>query len=217
MHAGILPVKHLDRAKGRLAPHFSAAERQAIARALWADALEMCADAQFLHWWVVSDDDAVLEAASARGLEVARDPGRGLNEALAMAIDGAMRVGARSATVIPSDVPLTQTSDLRDLLDVAATSAIVVVPARRDGGTNGLSLSPPDVIPPQFGPGSLRAHVGAADRGAHRCSVLPLERMAIDIDTPGDIDAFLVEPGAARSHTGALLARLRPPGHGSGI
>ena len=209
MDAGLLAVKRLDRAKRRLADAFSPTERASIARAMFLDSLDLCVRASFYRWWVVSDDEGLLATAEQRGLSTVKDPGRGLNDALAGAIDVLVSAGADSVTVVPSDVPLAYEEDLRDLLDTGATSDVVVVPSERDGGTNGLYLRPPDLLEPRFGPGSLRAHVEAASARRLRCSILGLPRLALDIDTPKDVDAFLEKPAYGSSHTRDLLRRLR--------
>jgi 2-phospho-L-lactate/phosphoenolpyruvate guanylyltransferase len=212
MDAGLLPVKRLDRAKGRLSGWLDPAERTALARALFEDALELCSSAPWLRWWVVSDDEDVRKIASGRGFETIADEGTGLNDALKLAISAIVREGAESVTVIPSDVPLAYQEDIRDLADTGATSDIVVVPSDDDGGTNGLFLSPPDLIEPRFGSASLKAHVdAAADRGL-RCSILALPRLALDLDTIKDIDAFLERPAYGSSRARDLLTRLRPAG-----
>jgi 2-phospho-L-lactate guanylyltransferase len=112
-------------------------------------------------------------------------------------------------TVIPSDVPLAFAGDLQDVLDTGSTSEIVVVPSGRGGGTNALYLRPPDLIEPQFGKSSLRAHIRLAERRGHRCSILSLPRLALDIDTADDVEAFMARPKFAASHTADVLENLR--------
>ncbi|MGH2735093.1 MAG: 2-phospho-L-lactate guanylyltransferase [Actinomycetota bacterium] len=209
MDAGLLPVKALRRAKGRLSPHFTDTQRVEIAAALFEDALVLCESVPWLRWWVVSDDHAVLEAARQREFKPVADEGAGLNRALSLAIAEVARMGADSVTVLPSDVPLAYSEDLRDLYDTGMTSDVVVVPSGGDGGTNALWLAPPDLIEPRFGPGSLKAHVDAAEDRGLRCSILALPRLALDIDTIEDVDAFLARPAYGRSRTRAVLARLR--------
>jgi 2-phospho-L-lactate guanylyltransferase len=208
MDAGILPVKRLDRAKARLGAAFGEPQRVEIAGALLADAFDLCASVDFLAWWVVSDDDAVLAEAETRGFRTVPDPGRGLNAAVSAAIAVARAEGAGSASVIPVDVPLAWTGDIRDLLDTGATSDVVVVPSR-DGGTNALYLGPPDVMAPHFGEASLRTHIQEAERLGIRCSLLSLPRVELDIDTIEDVDAYLAQPKHATSRTNELLVRLR--------
>ena len=212
MDAGLLPVKRLDRAKGRLSGWLDPDEREALARALFDDALDLCSSTPWLHWWVVSDDEVVRKAAATRGFETVEDEGTGLNDALKLAIADIVGKGAESVTVVPSDVPLAYEEDIRDLVDTGATSDIVVVPSDDDGGTNGLFLSPPDLLEPRFGSASLKAHVDAAADRQLRCSILALPRLALDIDTIKDVDAFLERPAYGTSRTRDLLTKLRPAG-----
>lgn len=209
MDAGVLPVKALARAKQRLDPHFGSDERVAIACALLEDALALCTACDFLTWWVVSDDPAILEEARLHGFAVVADAGAGLNEALITAVTELDRAGAESMTVIPADVPLAYRGDIVDLLDTGATSEIVVVPSARGGGTNGLYLSPPALIEPRFGEASFQAHIRLAERRGMRCSMLNLPRLALDIDTIEDVDAFLQQPERGPSKTRDVLRALR--------
>jgi len=208
MDAGILPVKRLDKAKARLGALFGEDHRAEIARALLTDALALCTSVEFLRWWVVSDDDEVLDAAAQRGFTAIRDPGEGLNPAVSTAIAAASGSGATSVTVVPVDVPLAWAGDLHDVLDTGATSDVVVVPSR-DGGTNALYLGPPDIMQPRFGAGSLRDHIHEAERLGLRCALLSLPRLELDIDTAEDVDAYLAKPKHAASATNEVLVRVR--------
>ena len=210
MDAGLVPVKRLGVAKGRLAEVFTATQRVELARALVEDALDLCASVDWLEWWVVTDDSEVSALAAARGLGVVPDSGAGLNAAMSRAIGVLIEEGAETVTVIPSDLPLAYQEDVRDLSDTGVTSDVVVVPSDGDGGTNALYLSPPNLLEPRFGPGSLKAHVDAAEELGARCSILPLARMALDIDTIEDVDAFLDRPAHSTSRTRSALEKLRP-------
>ena len=207
MDAGILPVKTLRTAKSRLAETYGEEARADIAAALLRDAFGLCSSSDFLDWWVVSDDDAVLEDAGSRGFAIVRDPGTGLNDALSAAITSADDAGADSVTVIPADVPLAWSGDLRDLLDTGATSDVVVVPSG-DGGTNGLYLSPPTIMAPAFGRDSFRAHLTAAADLRLRCAILALGRLELDIDSAADVDALRSKPRHGNSHTRDAIEAL---------
>jgi 2-phospho-L-lactate guanylyltransferase len=209
MDAGLIPVKALARAKSRLAPHLDEAARLELARALLDDSLTLAESAPFLEWWVVSEDDEVMETARSRGLHLADDPGKGLNPALASGIAAVQSAGAASVTIVPVDVPLAFRGDLEDLRDTGDTSDVVLVPSGGDGGTNALYLSPPDVLIPRFGEHSMKAHIEAAETRALRCSILSLPRLALDIDTIEDVDAFLELPNRFPSRTGDVLEQLR--------
>lgn len=207
MDAGVLPVKRLDRAKERLAPRFAVADREKIAAALLDDALDLLERTEFLQWHVVSDDTHVLERAKERGFATVGDAGNGLNEALAGAVRATLEKGATSVTVVPADVPLARPSDLQDLLDTGATSDAVIVPSSRDGGTNALYLSPPDLLSPRFGPASFAAHIAQSEARKLRCAILRLPRLELDIDTPEDAEA-LVGRADASGRTTELLKEL---------
>lgn len=208
MDAGILPVKRLDHAKGRLGAELGDDGRRALAEAMFEDALELAGSAGFLQWWVVSDDAGVRAAAAAAGFAIVADPGAGLNAALEAAIDAAAAAGATSATVVPADLPLARTEDLLDLVDTGATADMVVVPSASGGGTNGLYLSPPGLVPPRFGPGSLAAHLDAASAGRHSCSILALDRMGHDVDTIADAEACVAAAGDGGGRALSLLRAL---------
>jgi len=206
--AGLLPVKRLDQAKQRLLPHVTDSQRVTVARALFEDALDLCASFPALEWWVVSDDEEVHSASKRRGFSVAPDPGEGLNRALESGIATVIAAGAGSVTIIPSDVPLAWAGDLQDITDTGATSSMVVVPSR-DGGTNALYLSPSDVIKPSFGEFSFKAHLSDAESLGIRCSMLTLPRLELDIDTIEDVDAYLARPKRADTRTSTVLAEIR--------
>lgn len=208
MDAGILPVKRIDRAKARLSSHFDDEQRARIAAALVADALELCVNTDFLQWWVVSDDAGVLSSAASQGLGTIDDPGEGLNAAVDAAVAVALKEGADSVTVIPSDIPLAFRGDLVDLLDTGATSDVVLVPSERDGGTNGLFMSPPDLLQPNFGPGSLQKHLHTAELASLRCALLSLPRLSLDIDTVEDVRAYLAKPKHVATNTARVLDEL---------
>lgn len=207
MDVAILPVKTLALAKSRLADVLAQEDHTALVGALLQDALDLCAGTPFLEWRVLTDDAEVADRARRRGLQVLSDAGGGLNHALAVAAAAVTAQGATSMTVIPVDVPLARPNDLQDLLDTGSVSDAVVVPSDRDGGTNGLYLSPPDLIEPAFGRSSLRAHLAIAEQRGYRCSILSLPRVALDIDTAEDLTT-LVERGR-NAETAALTVARR--------
>jgi len=194
--AGILPVKSPAVAKQRLGRDLDPGFHAAVVEALYLDALDLCVASPGVTWLVVSDDEAVRQAASSRGLATLRDAGAGLNPAVEEAMSEVRAQGAEAALVIPSDVPLARPHDIQDLLDTAATSDVVLVPSGADGGTNGLFMRPTDLLKPSFGPSSLQAHLESAEAAGSRCSVLPLARLALDLDTIEDALRLVNQPAS---------------------
>jgi 2-phospho-L-lactate/phosphoenolpyruvate guanylyltransferase len=96
--------------------------------------------------------------------------------------------------------------------------AAVVVPDRHGTGTNALLLSPPNVIEPSFGPGSLERHLAAARAAAVPHDTAAPATLTLDVDTPEDLTELstLLESqhGRAQMTRGALAqlgrSRVRP-------
>jgi 2-phospho-L-lactate guanylyltransferase len=210
MDAGLLAIKRPDQAKQRLGKAFTKSQRIEIAGAMSNDALDLCARADFLTWWVVTDGAEAARAADELGFHVVMDDGAGLNPALLKGLAAIDDAGVDSVTIIPADIPGARSEELQDVLDTGETSQLVVVPSG-DGGTNALYLRPPTLVEPRFGQGSLQAHLHVAEEQRIRCSVLPLESMALDIDTPEDVERFLEEGAGSTTRTYEVLSRLRLP------
>lgn len=211
MDSGILPIKDLNSAKGRLSESLDDPARRRVAEALALDALDLVAGPGPLRWWVVSNDDEILERALSLGLDHLRDPGEGLNHALGMALATVTEAGAGAALILPADLPLATRDDIGTLLETAETSELVLVPSGEDGGTNAMVVTPPTSIEPRFGPGSLRNHLAMAEAQRIRCTVLPLPTLALDIDTYEDLERF-VASGPRSGRTYGVCSALVPAG-----
>lgn len=198
----IVPVKPLARAKRRLAPALSEAERRGLCLAMLADVCGS-ATASFPLWVVTSDDEAAAVAVSC-GAEVRRDPTplAGLNPSLEAVVppdpDGVL--------IVSCDVPAASPEDVRAL---ATGSGVTLAPDRGGAGTNALWRSPADAIPLAFGLRSRAAHQRlAAERGIpFRLASRP--GLALDVDTPADLaDAWTAPIGR---HTRRALEALGFP------
>jgi coenzyme F420-0:L-glutamate ligase/coenzyme F420-1:gamma-L-glutamate ligase len=92
----------------------------------------------------------------------------------------------------------------------------LVVPSRDEKGTNAIWRRPPQAIPSRFGFDSFRKHQAEAEARGLRWGRLCLPRLAVDIDEPEDLAAFLALEGQGRTR-GLLDAlgvvdRLAPSG-----
>jgi 2-phospho-L-lactate guanylyltransferase len=88
---------------------------------------------------------------------------------------------------------------------------VAIVPDRHGAGTNALFMAPPDAIGPAFGPGSRERHAERAEHAGYEVAVEPLASLALDVDTPDDLEAIAAvlesDPDRATA-TAAELARL---------
>ena len=154
---------------------------------------------------VVTPDQTVAAHATRAGAEalVLLDPG--LNPSLEAATRQLHADGTEASLIVLGDVAGVDKQDIQALhAALAAQAGGVALAPSRDGGTSALLRDPHDVIPSCFGPDSAKAHREAAERAAVRCSELSLPSLAIDLDRPSDLTAF-VQSGRGGHRTRALL------------
>ena len=109
------------------------------------------------------------------------DHGRGLNAELSVAM--ALRGDAHLVT-IHADLPLLGADDIAALLDAALSAGAAIAPDCSRTGTNALALSDAGGLRPAFGPDSFALHRALLPRAA----VVDRPGLALDIDTPEDLD-----------------------------
>jgi 2-phospho-L-lactate guanylyltransferase len=126
-----------------------------------------------------------------------------LNDTLGKAFERASQQG-KSALYVPGDLPFIKASDINSL--VAASRRlhnITLVPARRDGGTNGILVPLGLVFRPELGRRSFTRHLSQAARLGVSVAICYSPGLSFDLDTLDDLEAYQhMEPG--------LLQRLSP-------
>lgn len=181
----IVPLKALDRAKGRLAGELDPGSRQRLSRWMFQRVASALDDAVAVRGVLVVVGDAAGAAlAAAHGFEVLREPRPGLDAALGAA-DAAVR-GAAATLVVAADLPLASGADL-DAVCAAGTGVEVVVAPTRDGGTGALYRRPPRIVGTAYGPGSAMAHLAAAVAAGVRGRRLDVAGLALDVDTASSL------------------------------
>jgi 2-phospho-L-lactate guanylyltransferase len=183
--AAVLPVKHFDEAKQRLAGGIDAERRRRLVAAMVEDVLEAIG---------VSGDPIAQEMAADAGAEVVPDPAdAGHVEAALAGIARAEVEGADCVVLLPGDCPLLDPRELDRLLTGLPTPYVGIVPDRHGTGTNALVLSPPSAIVPAFGEGSCARHVALAREAGAPFGVEELASLGLDLDTPADVVALTRE------------------------
>ncbi len=180
-----MPVKAFSRAKERLAPRLSPAERAALARRMAAGVVAAAAP---LPVWVVCDDAEVAGWARSVGAAVSWQPGSGLNGAVQAAVSELAAAGWARVIVAHGDLPrATALAWLAEPPAVATPDTVVVVPDRRGDGSNVLSVPAAGGFRFAYGPGSCARHVAEARRLGLPFVVLRHERLQYDVDDPSDL------------------------------
>jgi 2-phospho-L-lactate guanylyltransferase len=194
----IVPHRGLEHAKTRLASVLDPAERAELAEKLLRHVLEVAVEAG-TEVVVISPDPDLEPLARRAGARLTVQRGMGLNAGLAQARHEALGDGVAVLAVLHGDLPALTTPDVTALLDGVAGGGrlVAIAPDAADTGTNGLALSPPDVIGFHFGAGSLEAHRRAAKRAGAWLTLVRRPGLAFDIDTPADLAAWLAAVHAA--------------------
>jgi 2-phospho-L-lactate guanylyltransferase len=206
-----VPVKSLERVKGRLSPLLSPIERAMITLAMLEDVLDAALAQTGWETWVVSPDEAVLEVSARRGARPFHESEGSLLRAL-RTVEAGVGGGRQSElAVLLADLPLLTPDALADAL--GRDAAVVAAPAASDAGTNLLVRWPPSVIPARFGPNSFARHRWAARRARVTFEEVRDPNLAFDLDRPEDLATLLAGPRPGRTatvcHELGLAARLR--------
>ena len=209
----ILPMKSFSQAKQRLRVELSDADRRALVDAMFADVLVALRRVPALERVIVVSGDRVAQRIGAGyGATVVEDDERGHNTAAKKGIDAALEDGIERALLVPGDCPLLDPKELEELLlHPAGERSALIVPDRHGTGTNALLLAPPDVFAPSFGPDSRRRHVADAELAGVPAEVVEVSSLALDVDTPDDLEVLAQQLAASRggaAHTRGMLNQL---------
>jgi len=180
----VVPVRSFKEGKSRLVSVLSAAERVVLVEDMLRRVLSALRSARRVDHIVVVTPELHTELPA--GVEVLRDEGLGLNEAIQFATQ---ILGSRfdAALVVAADAPYVTAAEIDTLLDRAVGHDVVVVPDRRGQGTNALYLGLPSALLPQYGPNSAARHLAQADRLALRVVRMECAGLSHDVDLPEDL------------------------------
>ena len=211
--AAVLPIKSFDQAKQRLRDDLPPHDRRALVEAMFADALVALGRVTSLERIVVVSGDRVAQRiAGGYGATVVEDDERGHNTAAASGIRALLEDEVERVLLVPGDCPLLSPDDLNALLNhPAGERSALIVPDRHGTGTNALLLTPPDVLTPSFGPDSRRRHEADASAAGIQAEVVELDSLALDVDTPEDLEALRHKLAGTRggaAHTRGMLSQL---------
>jgi 2-phospho-L-lactate/phosphoenolpyruvate guanylyltransferase len=205
----VVLVKPLRLAKQRLASVLDASERAQLARVMLEDvlcALDACRQRLVGVMVVTADEDVMAIARRHDAVILAETTVNGLNAAIVRAIDHLSRRSDASMLVVPADLPQVSPTDIEDVIDLIDGPRAVALVRASDGGTNLLACRPAGVIAPSFGLDSFRTHCVAAVQRGVTPTVRFAPHLALDLDRPEDLSAFISLESATRTH--AFLARL---------
>ena len=191
----VVPVKSPRRAKHRLEPILSEADRVRLAGVMAGDVFAAVSGLQSYGRFVISEDPEILEEGRRFGLEPLTDElGQGQSAAVGQGFAAAWERGFTAALTIPGDVPAVTSEELVELCTYRPEIEVVLAPDRERIGTNGLRLMPPHAIRLRFGEDSFRLHEAEARRANRSFAVHEVEGLRYDLDRPDDLVAVMRLP-----------------------
>ncbi len=176
----MIPVKGFDAAKGRLADVVDEPSRARLARWMATRVVQACGD---LDVYVACDSNDVAEWAAELGAAVIWGPGLGLNGAIDDGVAAIADAGYDHVVIAHAD--LVHPAGISTL---ARAATITLVPDRRRDGTNVMAFPLIDVVGAEYGPSSFGRHLAAARATGAAVEVRGDRDLALDVDTPADLD-----------------------------
>lgn len=208
----LIPVKELAFAKQRLKGLMSQEERTALARLMLERLLHEVARARgYDGVSVVTLEEQAALLTQQFGFELIEELQQ---KSQSLSVDYGSRLlaarGARSVLCLPTDLPLIEAKDIENILArVTDQPATVMVPSRDERGTNALARTPPQLFASHFGLDSFVKHLAEARRCGATCELLSLPRIALDLDSPDDVEYFLENSHDSRIQEFLYTLRIR--------
>lgn len=193
----VIPIKDFVNAKQRLSGVLSPSERRALSQAMAEDMLACLQGASGLGGvLLVSDDPGADLLAYRYGADIIREAGGscGLNAAIEQAAQWLLAAGASQMLVLHGDLPLINLPDIDTLVASASETGrpfVHMVSDEQGTGTNALHCSLPAPISFSYGENSLAVHQQACQSKGMQPRLLALARLALDIDTPHDLQQLV--------------------------
>ena len=185
----LVPMKPLASAMTRLASVASGPRRQALVLTMLNRVLKAAAGAAGAEaCCVVGGDDVVRQSVATLGVRWVEDEGGGLNGALAAAMGHAFADGASAVLILPADLPMITTDEVRAV--IAASDGLtqaVGVAASRDGGTNALLIPARYAIQPAYGLDSFARHRELIEAVGTTLQAVDAPGIAFDLDTAEEL------------------------------
>ena len=199
----IIPMKPLADCKTRLSRTLTAEERGDLVIGMLRRVLMAIRGASIEVFWVVGGDWRIRNLTRNFDGIWLEDFGRNLNDTVDKSFDRATQRGFGSL-YLPGDLPFIKSADITNMIRSTGHGRnIVLAPARRDSGTNGILIPPKLAFKPELGNRSFTKHLGQAGKLGISVAICYSEGLGFDLDITEDLEFFQQrEPG--------LLDRLTP-------
>jgi 2-phospho-L-lactate guanylyltransferase len=190
----VVPLKHQDRAKSRLASVLDPGQRRALFFALAEHVIRTLQATEGIDQVaVVTSSPEVAGFVHGLGAQpLMQESDLGSASAFSFALLQLKPLRLDRLLMITGDLPLLTSSALGELIALAGDrSSAVMAPDQRGRCVNALLCTPPDAIVPAFGTDSVHRNLKAAEAASLRLQMVKHEALAWDLDTAEDLDYLL--------------------------
>lgn len=206
MRVAVVLQKPIHTSKTRLKDCLSARERACLVQAMLTDVLSQLSLVNSLDYFgVITKDPDVIRLTQAYGGHVFYEKVvNGMNQAI-HGITRSLGASVKQMLILPADIPLISAREVDMLLRKSENFSVTIVPCRKMTGTNGLILSPPQVMDTAFGFNSLEKHCRIANNLGLDYTVSQEVSLSVDIDTLEDL--HLVTQKGFGTHTRQFIMK----------
>lgn len=205
----LVPIKDPEHGKSRLASVLDSSSRHALNLLLAEHTLDVCIELfGAARTIVVSGAPEIEELAKLHNVTLILESTteRSLNSALSVAGRFAIESGAEGIVVVPTDLALLSGQSLRSsLAHLPPAPGCLLVPDRRQSGTNILALSPARADLFSYGETSLRRHTESIRVAGYDVQLHYSEALALDLDVPEDLKFAGALPYAGKEHEPTVM------------
>ena len=208
-HFAVVPVKGLAESKRRLSNYLSTDARRTLVKALLEDVLRALHEAgTYSKVIVISPDENVNEEAQRHGSSFVRQNSLGLNAAVEQATRITLKEHARSITAVLADIPLAEPRDFIELSGLGGDEPKVVIVPSLNGGTNVMTIAPPNAIGPAYGRWSYARHLRLAQKKQLKTYSMSNPRISFDVDTIQDLAKLRRLDAGKRTSSGKVVGEV---------
>lgn len=200
MRAAVVLQKSIHQSKTRLKDWLSPEERRGIVEAMLIDVLSQLSHVHSLDYFgvVTRDSDVVKITQEFGGYVFHEDVVSGMNNAI-HTVRGLLGTKVKQLLILPADVPLISAKEVDDLIQSSKNRSVTIIPCRRMTGTNGLLLSPLNVMDTAFGMDSMTKHCKIAHDLGLDYTVSQVTSLSIDVDTIEDLRLVMLKGFGTRT------------------
>jgi len=185
----IIPVKPLSEAKSRLAPFLNKSIHGQLVLNMLLHVVKIAVK-ETDAVWILSTDDSIKKLARSEGAQWCHDPKPSINQSLEFVFKQVWDEG-KFPLFLPGDLPFLRNHSLKQLIYRGTQKeSVVLVPAKKDGGTNAIFIPKFSAFRFLLGPNSFERHLTQAKFLGLDPIIYRNRSIALDLDTWEDMKHY---------------------------